>query len=134
MKLVGEINLGRKVTGIRKIIKKGESNSLVYITQHGSLGVVASLTKKNEMIIELGLDAMSMKLPWQSGLSPYHGSYYSQNIHNNGWRKIARKPKQNMSLYNDLILFQELPLFMQLKLVSGLGVSINDFKNIISTL
>jgi hypothetical protein len=130
MKLTGDISVGRKITGLKKIGKENRSSSVLYVTQQGSLGVIVSISRTQEIVAEMGLELLSMKLPWQSGLSPLHGCYYAKNSNNNGWRNVVQKNKRNISYYNDLALFLELPIFLQNKLSNEMGLSIGDFRNI----
>lgn len=128
MQLKGEIHLGRKVSGLRKIVKDQKSNSILFVTQHGGVGVLIETNKKTEIIAEQTTALISKRLPWQAGLSPIHGIYYPKVHHNYSWRKLPNKPKKNISYYPDVMLFLEMPMIVQQKLVQELGLSLRDFR------
>lgn len=130
MQLKGEVNLGRKVTGLKKITIGDKSKSILYVTQQGTVGVLIETKKKLEMISEAMIETLSMKLPWQGGHSPLHSLYFPKVYYNQGWRKIAKNSKRNISCYSEMMLFHELPLSVQQRLIANLNMNLIDFKKI----
>ena len=52
MQLKGEICVGRKVSWLKKITIDGKSNSIVYLTQHGTIGLITETNRKHEIFAE----------------------------------------------------------------------------------
>ena len=113
MMLKGEVYMGTKVTGLKKIIKNGKSNSIVFVTQNGRVGILKEVEKKRELLNETLLEYISNSLPWQGGLSPLHGSYYPRLNFNHGLRKISYTPVKNISKKEEAFLFYEMPITIQ---------------------
>lgn len=82
-------------------------------------------------MIEKVIESISKRLPWQGGLSPLHGGYYPKVNSNHGWRKLVRKPKKNISNYDEFIAFFELPMSIQQNLISEFGLTLKEFKNLV---
>ena len=52
MQLKGEIWVGRKVSCLKKITINGKSNSVVFLTQHGTVGLLTETNRKHEIFAE----------------------------------------------------------------------------------
>lgn len=52
MQLKAEINIGRKVTCIKKVEEENDSKNLVYFTQQGSVGMLSQISVKSEKLYE----------------------------------------------------------------------------------